>query len=382
MRNPRNRFLTIYIIDIDKVSEIKYLHTNQSFKLENGQSLPNLTIAYHTYGQLNPEKDNVIWVCHALTANSDVSDWWEGLVGPNKVFDPQIHFIVCANMLGSCYGTTGPTFKNPNSESAYGLTFPLITIRDMVDVHEILLNHLGINQIKLIIGGSMGGQQALEWAIQRPNLFDNICLLATNAVHSPWGIAFNEAQRMALSSDPTFSGNQIDGGHKGLEAARAVAMLSYRSYMTYQNTQSELDDEQIDDFKASSYQRYQGLKLRKRFNAFSYYSLSKSMDSHNVGRGRKSIPAALRTIRAKTLVIGISTDVLFPVSEQRFLAEHISEANYHEIDSDYGHDGFLVEEQKITELIHTFLTIGKLNNQQRNGFPRLDINRIPGSEPF
>jgi len=284
---------------------MKYYKHTKSFVLESGIELPELDIAYESYGELNAVKDNVIWICHALTANADAADWWGGLIGEGKLFDPEKHFIVCANMIGSCYGSTGPTSTNPATDKPYGKDFPLVTIRDMVAAHQLLQQHLGIDRIKLAIGGSMGGQQVLEWAITDPDLFEYIVPLAANAQHSPWGIAFNDAQRMAIKADPTIHDDTPEAGKNGMEAARAIAMLSYRHYQTYQRTQAEPNDEKIDDFRASSYQRYQGLKLRKRFNVWSYFALSRAMDSHNVGRGRGGVGAALQRIRAKTFAIGI-----------------------------------------------------------------------------
>lgn len=322
--------------------------------LESGQKLPEVQIAYSTLGRLNAQGDNVVWVCHALTANSDVASWWEGLVGEGKLFDPAKHFIICANILGSCYGTTGPIEINPSTNKPYYLSFPQITIRDMVQAHELLRKHLGIEKIKMCIGGSLGGQQAMEWAIMQPELIENLVLLATNAFHSPWGIAFNESQRLAIKADPTWNCDSPDAGREGLKAARSIALLSYRNYLTYQHSQSEASIEKTDDFRAISYQNYQGEKLVKRFNCHSYWYLSKAMDSHNVGRGRGSVEKALATIKAKTLTIGIKSDVLFPVSEQIFLAENIKNAAYKEIDSLYGHDGFLIETQTIQSLIDSF----------------------------
>lgn len=326
-----------------------------SFQLESGQTLPQLHIAYRTYGRLNPEKNNVIWVCHALTANADVCDWWPGLFGPGCLFNPAEHFIICANILGSCYGTTGPLSVNPATGEAYYRSFPAITIRDVVAAHEILRQHLGITRIHLLLGGSMGGQQALEWAIAQPALMQQLMVIATNAYHSPWGIAFNEAQRLAIQADQTYDDNTPQGGRQGLKAARAMALLSYRTYDTYAKTQRETDLNKTDHFNASSYQNYQGEKLVNRFDAYSYVSLSKTMDSHNVGRGRESPENALGQIKARTLVIGIHSDVLFPVREQQFLAQNIPGARYQEIDSFYGHDGFLIETKKLTQLLETFL---------------------------
>ena len=322
-------------------------------QLESGATLPQVRIAYHTYGTLNAAHDNVVWVCHALTANADVFSWWPGLFGPTYHFDPANWFIVCANVLGSCYGTTGPLDATDSTAVLYH-EFPLLTIRDMVAAHESLRQHLGLRRIHTLMGGSMGGQQTLEWAIQQPALFDHLVLLATNAQHSPWGIAFNEAQRLAIFADPTYFSATPTGGQSGLKAARAVALLSYRSYEAYGNTQHEPDGEKITDFRASSYQQYQGDKLVARFNAYTYVALSKAMDSHNVGRGRGGVAAALSQIRARTLVIGISSDVLFPPSEQQLLARHIPGAKYVEMDSGFGHDGFLIETAQITHLLERF----------------------------
>ncbi len=364
---------------------MKYYKHTTPFKLESGSELPELHIAYHTYGKPSPEEDNVIWICHALTANSDAADWWNGLVGEGKLFDPKQYFIVCANIIGSCYGTTGPNSVNPSTGKPYGKDFPLVTIRDMVNAHRLLQQHLGITKIKLGIGGSMGGQQIQEWAIADPDLFEDIVLLATNAQHSPWGIAFNEAQRMAIQADPTIYEDMPEAGQKGIEAARAIAMLSYRHYQTYQRTQAEPTHDKIDDFRASSYQRHQGLKLYRRFNVLSYLALSKAMDSHNVGRGRGSVERALQLIKAKALVIGIHTDILFPIEEQERIAINIPNAQLEIIDSYYGHDGFLVESPAIEKLVRPLL-----NGQWRNGVFKKKLNghiaklkvALPGTETF
>ncbi len=360
-----------------------YKHT-EPLHLEGGGILPELEIAYCTYGKLNAKQDNVIWICHALTANADAADWWNGLVGEGRIFDPDYHFIICANMIGSCYGSTGPQSVNPVTRERYGKDFPLVMIRDMVAAHQLLRRHLGIHKIKFAIGGSMGGQQVLEWAVSEPDLFENICLLATNAQHSPWGIAFNEAQRMAIQADSSIYDTTPDAGKKGLEAARAVAMLSYRNYKTYQYSQSEENPEKIADFRASSYQQYQGLKLHLRFNALSYLALSKAMDSHNVGRGRGGVESALAQVRAKTVVISIQSDILFPVNEQEFIAAHIPKARLEIFDSIYGHDGFLIESEAISQVLRPVLNgiwqngVSKKTNQQFLSGKLI----LPGTERF
>jgi homoserine O-acetyltransferase/O-succinyltransferase len=327
---------------------------NHPFSLENGDKLPELEIAYHTFGKLNKEKNNVIWVTHALTANSNVFDWWKGLFGEKDLFNPNDHFIVCANNLGSCYGTTGPLSVNKYTGQKWFSHFPHITIRDIVNAHELLRQHLAIESINTIIGGSQGAQQILEWNIIKPELFENTIILATNAKHSPWGIAFNESQRLAIKADRTYYSHTEGGGEKGLSAARSIALLSYRNYETYKETQKEIHDEKISDFNASSYQRYQGTKLVQRFNAYSYVTLLNAMDSHNIARGRISAEKTLQGIKSKTLVIGINTDILFPVSEQKFITDSIKGSTLKIIDSLYGHDGFLIETEKISAVIRDF----------------------------
>ncbi|NUM69281.1 MAG: homoserine O-acetyltransferase [Ignavibacteriaceae bacterium] len=312
------------------------------FITEGGIEIRELNIRYTTYGKLSEKEDNVIWIIHAYTANSEAHDWWSGLVGEGKLFDPGKHFIVCANNPGSCYGTTGPTSVNPATGKVYGKDFPLVTVRDSARVLDLLRQHLGISKIRLVTGGSIGGQIALEWAVIKPELFDYLVPIATNAKQSPWAIAFNEAQRMAL-----------EAGSYGLQAARAVALLSYRGYSAFNLTQSETE-EKTNGFRAASYQRYQGKKLTDRFDSETYYTLSKVMDSHDLGRGRGSLADVLKSINAQTLVIGISSDILFPVSEQKFLADNIPGARLEVIDSDFGHDGFLIENDKLTALIRDF----------------------------
>lgn len=335
----------------NKTQVFKY---TQPFQLEKGDVLHNLEIAYTVSGKLNSAKSNVVWVCHALTANADPQEWWPGLVGKDRIINPEQHFIVCANILGSCYGTSGPLNINLTSGKPHFSEFHFITVRDVVNAHILLANHLGISTIELIIGGSLGGQQALEWSIIEPERINKMVLVATNAFHSPYGIAFNESQRLAIYADDTYSKNIPEGGKNGLKAARSIALISYRTYSAYNSTQKEEDINKTEDFNAASYQQYQGQKLVDRFNAYSYVTLSKTMDSHNVGRNRNSVEEALKQVKAKTMCIGITSDILFPVNEQQFLAENIPSATYAQIDSSYGHDGFLIEAKKLTEIIKPF----------------------------
>ena len=321
-----------------------FFHYPHPVALESGTTLPELTIAYTTYGILNAEKSNVVWVCHALTANSDAADWWNGVVGAGHVIDPERHFIVCANILGSCYGTTGPLSNNPATGQPYYHNFPLITIRDMVKAHILLRKHLGIEKIFLLMGGSMGGYQAMEWCVMEKNVIGNLFLLATSPTESAWGIATHTAQRLAIEADGSWQTLSSDAGAKGLKAARAIGMLTYRNYGIMVQQQTDNDPEKLDNYKASAYIQYQGDKLVQRFNAFSYWQLTKSMDSHHLARGRggQLIPV-LQNIQQRTLIVGISSDILCPLTEQQFLANHLPNATLIEIDSNYGHDGFMVE---------------------------------------
>jgi homoserine O-acetyltransferase len=337
------------------MSDHKLFEYRDPFVLESGTTLPGFHLAYHTYGTFDPSVNNVVWVFHALTANSDAVSWWPGLVGPSKLFDPSRHFIVCVNMPGSCYGSVGPLEKKPGTEDLYYHEFPQLTIRDMVRMYQHLRHSLGIGRIHIGIGGSMGGQQLLEWAIDEPEAFEHIIPIATNAWHSAWAKAFNASQRWCIEADPTWQNSSPEAGMQGMKIARSIALLSYRHYQTYDLFQSDEAPYGPGSYKAGSYQQYQGEKLAKRFNAFSYHRLSASMDSHHVGRGRPDTITALRSITAKSLVIGIETDILFPLTEQEYLAKHIPGARLSVISSLYGHDGFLLEFEVIEKDINRFL---------------------------
>ncbi|MEO6904127.1 MAG: homoserine O-acetyltransferase [Bacteroidia bacterium] len=328
----------------------KFFRAHKNLKLELGGILPDVEITYHTYGTINKEKNNVIWVCHALTANSDVLEWWPTLFGEGKTYDPANYFIVCANILGSCYGSSGPLTINDENNKPYYSTFPPVTIRDMVHAHLLLKEHLKIATIHTLIGGSMGGYQAIEWAFIEPEPISRLILIATGAKESAWGIAIHTAQRMAIETDTTWDHLQSGAGARGLKTARAIGMLTYRNYLAFVSSQTDEIDK-IDEFKASSYIHYQGEKLVSRFNAYSYWLLTKAMDSHNIARGRGILKDVLKKIQLPTLVIGINSDMLCPVTEQQYLANHLANASYYEIDSLYGHDGFLIEGEKIGKII-------------------------------
>ena len=328
-------------------------HSPEPFTLESGQQLPELTLVYHTSAPVY-QGQKVVWICHALTANSDPSEWWEVMTGPGKCFDPEGDFIICANILGSCYGSTGPMSLNPDTGTPYFDTFPTISVRDLVAAHHVLCKHLGIGEIDMVIGASIGGFQALEFALCYPQLCKQAVLIACNARISPWGTAYNESQRMAILADPTYKEYRLGGGENGLATARSIAMLSYRSYRGYGLSQAEADPDTFLAQKAATYQQYQGEKLRRRFNAYAYMAQTKTFDTHNVGRGRGGVEKALKSVCAKTLCIGIIGDQLFPPQEVEYMAQHIPGAQYASIHSDFGHDGFLLEWEVLTSMINEF----------------------------
>ncbi|MEI9944755.1 MAG: homoserine O-acetyltransferase [Chitinophagaceae bacterium] len=338
------------------ISVFKY---DKPFQLQSGVTLPGYHLAYTTMGKLNAAKDNVVWIFHALTANSNPAEWWPGLIGDGKFFDPAKYFIVCVNKPGSPYGSISPLSVNPKNNQPYYHDFPVFAIRDMIKSYQNLKEYLGINKVFIALGGSTGGMQLLEWSIEEPELFEHIVPIATNAVLSPWAIAFNASQRMAIEADATWLERRPDGGNKGLSAARSIALLSYRHYNGFDITQPR-DKAFVSltndvTYAADNYQRYQGLKLVNRFNALCYYRLTQSMDSHDVGLNRGGVENALKKITAKTLVIGIKSDVLYPISEQEYLQRKIPGAQLLSIASDFGHDGFLLEYEKIELALKKFI---------------------------
>ena len=344
--------------------EKRFYRYDGTFSLECGENIENLEICYHISKDFTADskEKKVVWITHALTANSDPTDWWDVLVGEGKFFDPRKYTIVCANILGSCYGSTSPCSINPATGKPYLLDFPKTTVRDIAQCHNMLLEHLGLAKVDLLIGGSVGGFQALEWSIMYPQKIRNLVLLACNCRFTPWGSAFNESMRMTLYADPTFekqeytaTGEKIEplGGKTGLAAARSIALISYRSFEGYNTTQFESDEDCTFPQRAGSYQRYQGKKLVDRFDAYSYLSMLNLTDSHNVGRYRGGVEKALGMVKANTVCVGIDSDGLFPTCEQKFMAQHIPGARYMEITSAFGHDGFLLEWKQIKDIVES-----------------------------
>ena len=353
---------------------------HEPFRLESGAVLPSLEIAYTATGRMNAGGTNAILVCHALTGNAHASDallengetipgWFNGVIGPALGLDTDRFFVISSNILGSCYGTTGPTSVNPASGEPYRMTFPQVTVRDMVRVQKLLLEHLGVRRLVTVIGGSLGGMQALEWALMYPEMVGSLVPIATSAAHSSWCIGISETQRLAIMNDPAWQGgNYSVQPERGLAIARGIAMISYRSQASFANrferkaiaagdghVRVRLFDEIPLSFAVESYLRYQGQKLADRFDANTYIYLTRAMDIHDVSTGRGPLKDVLRSIRARVLSVGISSDVLYPPAEQKAIASAIPGAVYTELDSPHGHDAFLIEFGRMNNLLRDFL---------------------------
>jgi homoserine O-acetyltransferase len=307
--------------------------------LESGGVIDEVTVAYRTWGSLAADGANAVLICHALTGNADADEWWRPLIGPGRALDPSRDFLVCSNILGSCYGTTGPTSLDPATSRPYGAAFPRITVRDIVAVQRALVRHLGIRKLRLVIGGSFGGMQALEWPLAAPELVESVVVIAASGRHSPWTIAWSEAQRQAIALDPI----------RGLAVARMIAMSTYRSHSSYQTRFARDRNEEM--FAVESWLRNHGQRLVQRFDADTYVRLTEAMDSHDVARERGSYETVLGSIRQPMLVVSIDSDVLYPPSEQEELAMLIPNAALQSIASRHGHDGFLIDAESIDEAV-------------------------------
>lgn len=329
----------------------------EPFRFEAGGEIRGLELVYHTSDRDYRPGEPVVWICHALTGNSDPEDWWPQLAGPGKLLDPDRYFIVCVSMLCSPYGAAGPAAVDPGSGKPYLLDFPRTTVRDIVAAGILVRKHLGIGRIDLMIGPSIGGFQAYEWAVTEPGTVRSAVFLATAVRVPPFLTAFNESQRLALLADPSFrAAESLGGGRAGLVCARSVALLSYRTWAGYNGTQAEAVDDALFAGRAASYQRYQGEKLvRRDFDAYSYWYLTYALDSMNVGRGRGGVEAALARVEADCTVVCIDSDVLFPPEDGRAAAAALRKACYREIRSRFGHDGFLIENDQLTAILRPLL---------------------------
>lgn len=337
-------------------------HDPEPFVTESGFAFPELEIAYKTWGKPNPEMSNVVVVFHALTGHASADEWLQGFFGKGKLLDPDEHYIICSNVLGSCYGTTGPLSVNPETGNRYGGDFPEITIRDMVRVQQRLLDHLKVNRVRFAIGASMGGMQALEFAVMDGRA-EQLLLIAMGKAHSAWAIGVGEAQRKAIFADPKWRNGYYpadDPPADGLSAARMMGMITYRSAESFERRFGRKPQEGKSCYQVESYLNYQGDKLVERFDAVTYVRLTSAMDTHDVSRGRGSYEDILGSITIPVLVVGISSDVLYPVHEQKELVSLLGNGRYAELTSDNGHDAFLIEFDAIQSLVkHHFPEISR-----------------------
>jgi homoserine O-acetyltransferase len=335
--------------------------------LESGEPLPDVVIAYQSWGELNPAADNAILVNHALTGWADVDGWWPQMVGPGLTFDTDKYFVVCPNVIGGCQGSTGPSSIAPDGKR-WGSRFPVITIRDMVAAELAFTKKIGVKKYQLAVGPSLGGMRSLEWAITYPELIGAICTIGSSAVATGDQIGAASIQLRAIKSDPNFNNGdyyeQSVGPIEGMGIARRIAHLTYR-------TESEMDvrfgrelqGDETGRYAVESYLDHQAQKLAKRFDANTYIALTEAMNSHDVGRDRGGVAAALATIRVPIAVVSIDTDRLFPPRLQQEIVELSPEvATLHTISSPFGHDGFLIEVESVGQIIQNALIAQKISN--------------------
>ena len=365
-------------------------YTFDSLPLQHGGVFGPVTLAYETWGTLNAEGNNAILITHALTGNSHAYDmeypddpkfaWWNPLIGPGKPIDTSRYFVICSNILGGCYGSTGPSSIDPRTGPssidprtgrAYGMRFPVVTIRDMVRAQYRLIDALGVRQLAMVVGGSIGGQQALEWAVTYPDMVRRVGVVAATGALTAQAVAFSEVERQAIMADPRWQGGDYEpdnGPESGLSIARMLAMITYQSEesmeMRFSRHAARFQDIPApsgaaapgERFDVESYLYYQGNSLVRRFDANSYLYISRAMDLYDVSEGYPSLEAALQRIRSKALFIGIRSDFLFPAARVRHLAEQVraagGDATYVELDSPHGHDAFLKEWQQMTDALN------------------------------
>jgi homoserine O-acetyltransferase len=373
------------------IVETKYFHSASppnELILETGEKLGPVTVAYETYGQLNDQRSNAILILHALSGDAHAAGfhkgdekpgWWDDMIGPGKAFDTNKYFVICSNVLGGCKGTTGPSSVNPETGRKYGLDFPIISILDMVNVQKHLIDHLQIDQLLSVAGGSMGGMQVLEWFVSYPDRLRSAIVIATAAKHSPQQIAFHEVGRQAIMADPHWKEGHYYGGHspaKGLAVARMVGHITYMSEVSM----AEKFGRRLShngkpckfsiDFEVEEYLHSRGDHFVKRFDANSYLYITKAIDAFDVSRG-KELYEVFKGNKAKVLVLGFKSDWLYPAFQSRDIVKACKlagvDTTYCEIDSTYGHDAFLIEVEEETHLVKHFLQ--KASSEQReNGY--------------
>ena len=361
------------------IVETKYLDIAEPIKLDSGEVLENVTVAYETYGELNKEKSNAILICHALTGDAHAAGWhkgdkkaawWEIVIGPGKALDSEKYFIICSNVLGGCKGTTGPSSINPKTGKPYGIDFPVITIGDMVKVQKKLAEHFKIDQLNTIIGGSMGGMQVLEWMVRHPKMMKKAIPSATAAMSSPQQIAFNEVGRQSIFSDPDWNnGNYYETGkvpENGLSLARMIAHITYLSdeSMDIKFGRDLQDKDEISydftiDFQVESYLKHQGETFVKRFDANSYLFITKAVDLFDLSVN-DSLIDGFKCVESKVNVISVDSDWLYPTEQSTEIVTALNanniETSFSEIKSNYGHDAFLIEKGQLNHILSKFLS--------------------------
>jgi homoserine O-acetyltransferase/O-succinyltransferase len=331
------------------------------FELEGGVVLPEVQVAYRTWGRLAPDGGNAVLVCHALTGSADADVWWSGLFGPGKALDPERDFIICSNVLAGCYGTSGPIQPHPEDGEPWGSRFPVVTIRDMVRLQAQLLDRLGVERLGLVLGPSLGGMQVLEWAAMYPERVGAMAPIGVSGRHSAWCIAISESQRRAIVLDPYWREGRYALGRPpqhGLAVARMIAMCSYRSWENFESRFGRKTQDWDGQFAVTSYLNYQGEKLHRRFDANTYVRLTQAMDSHDLARGRGEYREVLGRLAMPALIVSVDSDVLYPPREQAELAECLPAARYEMLRTAAGHDGFLIETDALGRMLLDFRGLG------------------------
>ncbi|MCS6846546.1 MAG: homoserine O-acetyltransferase [Anaerolineae bacterium] len=362
------------------IVQTQYFRYDGEIKLQSGATLGPITLAYETYGQLNADRSNAILICHAWSGDAHVAGrhspddpkpgWWDDAVGPGKAFDTDKYFVVCSNVIGGCGGSTGPSSINPKTGRPYGLSFPIVTIADMVEAQRLLTDHLGIERWLTVTGGSMGGMQALQWTVSYPARVRSAIVLAATARLSPQTIALNEVPRQAIYADPNWNNGDYYGKtppNAGLAVARMIGHITFLSDASMREkfgrrlrNGSEGYGWRFDpEFEVESYLNYRGHSFTKRFDANSFLYLSKAMDYFDLSYGLPSLADAFRKVTAKFLVVSYTSDWLYPSWQSkelvRALLQNDIDVTYVEIDSNYGHDAFLLEVDRLAELTRDFL---------------------------
>jgi homoserine O-acetyltransferase len=366
-------------VGIVQPQRVELFQPPAALKLVGGSELGPITVEYETYGTLSPEKDNAILICHALSGdahaagvhseNDSKPGWWDTMIGPGKAFDTNLYFVICSNFLGGCKGTTGPTSTNPETGEPYGMDFPVVTIHDMVVCQKALIDHLGIDRLLAVTGGSMGGMQALDWAVSFPDSLQAVIPVATTYRTSPQSIAFDEVGRQAIFADPNWNeGNYAHGSapDRGLAIARMIGHITYLSDKSMHEKFGR--DLRFRDgygyhfeqeFQVETYLHHQGNKFTKRFDANTYLYITKAMDYFDMTAGFDSLNDSLRRVKCKSLLVAFSSDWLFPAYQMKHMANALrnngADITYVEIQSDYGHDAFLLEVEEMTRMISAFL---------------------------